>query len=297
MGEVLARYAYGDTSSPSPLYYHSNQLGSTMALTDPYGDVVETYEYDVFGMPDITQDGGTNNRFLFGGWGWDADIGLYNYEDVAYDPFLLGRIVQRYVLGDELPRHPGVPDNLDGFPPREDKREGEEEEAKPKEPQPKKTEEKAIDWGSGETSKGNCYRYAVNDPYKPGEEHSYFPGGRDPGGVITCEQLMNSAKKDGLVEPNKDGTCPEGHRKIAGAVQDPTAPESIKNNWNDYHWYRQEKDGTWTNKLGEAAPSNKDFSGKTIKDPEKADRGTYTSFCGYLCVPPGLDLEKPKGGK
>jgi YD repeat-containing protein len=94
LDEVLARYAYDEQNHTlSRLYYHPNQLGSTMALTDPLGNLIETYEYDVFGMPDITQDGATNNRFLFEGYGWDAGIGLYNYSDVAYNPFI-ARLLQ-----------------------------------------------------------------------------------------------------------------------------------------------------------------------------------------------------------
>lgn len=145
----------------------------------------------------------------------------------------------------------------------------------------------AFDWGSGATSKGNCYRYAVNDPIKPGEPHSPFPGGTDPRRRITCDDIMNGARADGAVNPNADGSCPVGRYKICAAIQDTSTPGPD----NDYHWWRQEADGSWTNKPGHGpvAPSG---------DPSApGNRGTYDRFCGCLCVPLGpvfIDLDKPK---
>jgi parallel beta-helix repeat protein/YD repeat-containing protein len=109
-GPLAARYEEGWVS-----YYHSNSLGSIM-----YSD----YEYDVYGKlyyvgePGGRGDSAAGNgngallgppsptpppigptiNYLFRGWDWNADTGLYNYDDVAYNPFL-GRLLQRDTIG------------------------------------------------------------------------------------------------------------------------------------------------------------------------------------------------------
>jgi RHS repeat-associated protein len=88
--EVLARYGYCNGYGGYASYYHTNQLGSTMALTGSGGYLIASYEYDVFGQPLSTPVYG---GFLFRGWDWNADTGLYNYGDVAYNPDL-GRLLQ-----------------------------------------------------------------------------------------------------------------------------------------------------------------------------------------------------------
>ena len=152
---------------------------------------------------------------------------------------------------------------------------------------------KNVDWSSGATSKGNCYRYAIDDPRKPGEEHSPFPGGTDPGRHITCKDIMDGAKKRGAKDPDSAGCCQQGWRKVAAVVQDKSHPTAD----NDYHWYRQEADGTWSHKRGNTAASKVDASGNPITDPEKANRkypgsDDYDKACGYLCVPDNMDADK-----
>ena len=67
-------------------YYHTDDLGNVLALTDASGTVVERYDYDDFGTPHfLSVDGfdlGTNasavgNSFLFHGMEWDAETGFY----------------------------------------------------------------------------------------------------------------------------------------------------------------------------------------------------------------------------
>lgn len=73
-------------------YFHEDDLGSTLAITDATGAVVERYDYDDFGVPSfldskgapLTGDDGSpatqsriGNRFLFHGMIWDGDTGLY----------------------------------------------------------------------------------------------------------------------------------------------------------------------------------------------------------------------------
>jgi RHS repeat-associated protein len=71
-----------------------------MALTNSSGAVVESYEYDIYGLPTVTYQGNqysesqVGNRFLFTGREWDAGTGLYHYRARAYSPSL-GRFLQR----------------------------------------------------------------------------------------------------------------------------------------------------------------------------------------------------------
>lgn len=104
---------------------------------------------------------------------------------------------------------------------------------------------------------------------------------------------MDGAKKQGAKAPDSSNCCPKGWRKIAGVVQDKSHPAGD----NDYHWYREEPDGTWSHKRGNTAASKVDASGKTITDPQKADRkypgsDDYDNFCGYLCVLDNMDADK-----
>ena len=58
----------------------------------------------------------------------------------------------------------------------------------------------------------------------------------------------------------------------------------------EYHWYRQNPDGTWSHKQGGDMPSDKDYSDDLILDPQTADiryeeDGKY-EFVGYFSVKP-----------
>lgn len=75
--------------------------------------------------------------------------------------------------------------------------------------------------------------------------------------------------------------CPSGYRKIA-VVADPD---------QDYHLYRQDKDGYWSHKPGSTKVTRVDTTGRPIYDPQLATRDNkesnlyYNRFCSYLCIP------------
>ena len=52
----------------------------------------------------------------------------------------------------------------------------------------------------------------------------------------------------------------------------------------DYHWYRRDSNGYWSQKRSYFPAKNVDESGHLITNPETADRGSYTEFGGYFCV-------------
>jgi hypothetical protein len=56
--------------------------------------------------------------------------------------------------------------------------------------------------------------------------------------------------------------------------------------FKDYHWYRQNPDGTWSHKPGSSEVTNFDASEpkEVIYDPENADWGGYTEFMGFFEV-------------
>jgi RHS repeat-associated protein len=88
-------------------YYHHDGLGSTIALTDSTGALVESYTYDVFGTTSILSTNlqllatsAVGNRFLFTGREYLAEIGLYDYRNRFYSQSL-GRFLQTDPIGFE----------------------------------------------------------------------------------------------------------------------------------------------------------------------------------------------------
>lgn len=108
-GVTLNRYLHGAgideivariSASGTAVYFHQDALGSTIALTDANGSVIERYKYDVFGAPrffDSTgatlSSSGYNNRFLFTGREYYQTVGVYDYRNRFYSP-ALGRFLQ-----------------------------------------------------------------------------------------------------------------------------------------------------------------------------------------------------------
>jgi len=72
-------------------YYHFDGLGSVTALSDSDGNLVESYTYDIFGLPSTISIVG--NPYLFTGRRYDEETGLYYYRARMYSP-LLGRFLQ-----------------------------------------------------------------------------------------------------------------------------------------------------------------------------------------------------------
>ena len=69
------------SSSSATLYFSQDHLGSTRALTDTSGNVVESISYDSFG-----NGSSSLTRYGYTGREWDADTNLYYYRNRWYDP-------------------------------------------------------------------------------------------------------------------------------------------------------------------------------------------------------------------
>lgn len=120
----------------------------------------------------------------------------------------------------------------------------------------------------------NCYNYGCDI-----QTGTYAQPGRASGNMyanINCHDVGNGAQSDGLVPVNCDEGC--GCKECCHQVALVIAP-----GW-DYHWYRKDRDGRWSHKMGGTPATNLDESGNIITDPRTADRGAYTIFCGCYCV-------------
>lgn len=98
---VIAR----STDDEAIYYYHKDGLGSTAALTNSIGEVVEIYKYGAYGEVEITDASGAllensaaGNPFLYTGQFFDSETGFYYYKSRYYHPHL-GRFLQRDPTG------------------------------------------------------------------------------------------------------------------------------------------------------------------------------------------------------
>lgn len=131
-------------------------------------------------------------------------------------------------------------------------------------------------WNDGSTVQwnNNCYNYSNNK-----RTDTFAQPGRAAGAIyssLSCPSVGPAAEADGLDPLPPSGQCSSwcgAQTKLALVV----AP-----GW-DYHWYRRDTDGKWTHKPGATQATNVDNSGNNITNPETADRGPYTQFCGYYC--------------
>jgi hypothetical protein len=135
-------------------------------------------------------------------------------------------------------------------------------------------------------SHNNCYNYSTDimtDTFaQPGQAHGVFPP-YPP----TCAGTGSGAVADGLVGA-KEKQCAGCSHLVALVISPGTGGCGV-----DYHWYRLDDNGRWSNKPGPAPATDKDASGNPITSPETADRKyvfgpdyclDYSIFCTYYCV-------------
>ena len=88
--------------------------------------------------------------------------------------------------------------------------------------------------------------------------------------------------------------CPAGMSKIGLVVDE----------GEDYHYYRQDRDGFWSHKDGSNKVKRYDAEGRAIWDPKTAARDyrsngsflNYDKFCGYYCVPRNRHIRLARDG-
>jgi len=83
-------YDVDSAATPNVRHYHTDQVGSTVALTDQSGAVIGRVEYSAYGMVSY-REGDTNTPFLYNGaYGvmTDAESGLLNMRARYYPPWI-----------------------------------------------------------------------------------------------------------------------------------------------------------------------------------------------------------------
>jgi RHS repeat-associated protein len=78
-------------------YYHYDNLGSVVGLSDDAGFGVSSFKYDAFGNVLASSDS-TDNNFQFSSKEWESHAGLSYFGARYYDP-MVGRFLQRDPLG------------------------------------------------------------------------------------------------------------------------------------------------------------------------------------------------------
>jgi hypothetical protein len=116
----------------------------------------------------------------------------------------------------------------------------------------------------------NCYNYATNRRTDTFAQ----PGRATCAGTSTmaCANVSAGAVSDGALPAGTCASSTEAPRWYIALVIWPGY---------DYHWYRRQSNGYWGHKPGSTAAKNTDDSGNIIYNPQTANRGPYTSFCGY----------------
>ncbi len=144
-------------------------------------------------------------------------------------------------------------------------------------------------WNGKDKTTYNCYAYMLNAK----SLGSINPGSSKYGALesiddyftksVLEEMVRIDAKKYGFIfnAIDKYVACRPGCYKVALVLM----PNE------DFHWYRQNSDGTWSHKYGPSIVRNVDASGKIITDPETCDRyysryTNYEEFVGFYEVSP-----------
>ena len=111
-GSQTAYNVYGNdmllsrTSGGTTLYYLYNGHGDVVNIADATGTVVMTYDYDAFGNVTVAT-GSVANSYLYAGYQFDDETGMYYLNSRYYDP-----IVARFISADSYLGQAGDPLSL-----------------------------------------------------------------------------------------------------------------------------------------------------------------------------------------
>jgi hypothetical protein len=123
-------------------------------------------------------------------------------------------------------------------------------------------------------STNNCYNYASN-----WRTNTFAQPGRGCGQqytAITCPEMTRASLCDGM---HRRFDCFPDSEKPRYLVALVVAPGP---GFRDFHWFRKQSGEFWGHKPGGTAARNVDNSNILITNPETANRGPYTLFCGYF---------------
>jgi len=136
----------------------------------------------------------------------------------------------------------------------------------------------------------NCYTYAINQPINPYTGKSYEDYGHCQPGYLGGKGIKLDVPYDKkLIKLARKDLKKLGYKLIKSSFKEYVDDENC---WkvalcyanDDYHWYRQNKDGTWSHKLGTNKVKYKDEDDKIIRNPEQCNRGKYKNFVGFYLI-------------
>lgn len=128
---------------------------------------------------------------------------------------------------------------------------------------------------------------------QPGHSYKYKKNNSsDQDRIYSCPNMINKVLADNpTIRPARlTDKCPANYYKGAMVVD----------RGNTFHFYRQNKDATWSHKPGILPVTNIDADGKQIYIPHFANRNyskdrdepiVYNDFCGYFCIPTNAYFE------
>jgi hypothetical protein len=127
---------------------------------------------------------------------------------------------------------------------------------------------------NGVQFKNNCYNYACNIANNTFAQPGV--GGGNPYTAFDCASVGAGVLADGLIFSSDF---------LLGCLGLDFSNRVALVIWPgvDFHFYRQDRSGMWSHKPGRTEATDKDNSGNLIANPETANRGPYTVFCGYYC--------------
>jgi hypothetical protein len=143
--------------------------------------------------------------------------------------------------------------------------------------------------------KNNCYSYALMNHDKSRKKKMY-PGElsgqkklKKGSPNYMCPNFEARIKKDipGVLDSDPTTKCPCGYYKMSMFLD-------RDGDKQDFHFYREDADGTWSHKPGSFEVTSVDASNNKITNPSAADRDyskikedgyNYNIGCGYYCVP------------
>lgn len=154
--------------------------------------------------------------------------------------------------------------------------------------------------GQGFQEQTNCYSYAMNDMDRYSESGDQ-PGFRSLGKRPSAsnyqdykKELLDGVYADGAIPGGENAGIIPGYYRVAVFSMPPERMEKGESNTNmDFHFVRENGDGTWSHKPGRMGVTDLDQDHKTITDPKTANIGGY-DFITFVYVPEGgLDVGRP----
>ena len=126
----------------------------------------------------------------------------------------------------------------------------------------------------------NCFTYATcRFATRPGVQPGEPPGVPPLNGTCSCAQLAAALAAEGITPLVPGQSCPANHYEIAMVK----LPDSL--NRCDFHFYRRDLDGTWSDKGG-CGGVRRQLAPPESQHPADIRAGMpHSEWCGKYCVP------------